>query len=70
MEYEVLLNLSEKNREKIKSLICEIHLLNDQHYQSWENLQNKLKQHFQSITIQKNSYSEKILLCFAKNPRV
>lgn len=68
MEYEILLNLTTNNWKKIKNLICEVHLFSVQDLQNREKLKTELQTYFQSITIQKSPYTDKILLCFASLP--
>lgn len=65
MEYEVLSDLSNENRKKIKNLIAEIHLLSDSDLSKRNHLKSQLSTYFSHLEIIPSKYTDKILLVFA-----
>lgn len=67
MEFEVLQNLSDLSRSKVKCLICEVHLLNPELEQQWEALKATLQARFEEFLRQRSPYTDKIGICFCRN---
>lgn len=65
MEFDVLSSLSFENRKKIGSLIIEVHLLNDEFNERWNNLYSNLKEKFSHVELIPSWYTEKIFLVWA-----
>ena len=65
MEFESLNALSQENREKIKCIAIEVHLLNDNLETERKGLSLKLSQEFTNITIFPSPYNDKIFLTYA-----
>ena len=64
MEFEVLFDIQEENREKIEAILCEIHLLSSTDEENFPILISLLKSHFAHVERNPSPYSEKIWLCF------
>lgn len=65
MEFEVLSSRSEFEREKIKNLIVEIHLLNEEMKSDWNQIFLKIKNIFWNVEIINSWYREEIFLVWA-----
>ena len=65
MEFEVLSSRQTSTFQKIQNIIIEIHLLDKTKEQQYQQLLEKIQQHFPTIHIQKSEYNQKILLLFA-----
>ena len=65
MEFEVLNNLTDTIWNKINSLVLEVHLLNTELEKWWNDLQLKLKNHFNKVKIFSSNYTDKIFLIYA-----
>ena len=62
MEFEVLDSFSDFEREKIESLIVEVHILNDEMKLNWNQIFLKLKNIFWNVKIINSWYREEIFL--------
>ena len=62
MEFEVLDSFSDFEREKIESLIVEVHILNDEMKLKWSQIFLKLKNIFWNVKIINSWYREEIFL--------
>ena len=60
MEFEVLFDIQEENREKIEDILCEIHLLSPTYEEKFPDLISLLKSHFTHVERNPSPYSEKI----------
>lgn len=65
MEFEVLSSRSEFEREKIKNLIVEIHLLDEEMKSDWNQIFLKIKNIFWNVEIIDSWYREEIFLVWA-----
>lgn len=65
MEFEVLSSRSEFEREKIKNLIVEIHLLNEEMKSDWNQIFLKIKNILWNVEIIDSWYREEIFLVWA-----
>ena len=64
MEFEVLNNLTDDIRNKISSLVLEVHILNDELENWWNELNTKLKKYFKEVKIFPSEYNDKIFLVY------
>jgi len=60
MEFEVLFDIQEENREKIEVILCEIHLLSPTYEEKFPSLISLLKSHFTHVERNPSPYSDKI----------
>ena len=65
MEFEVLNNLTDNIWNEIGCLVLEVHLLNTELEKWWNDLQLKLKNHFNKVEIIPSNYTDKIFLIYA-----
>lgn len=66
MEFEVLLDLHDAERKKVKSLICEVHLFGEKEERDFQRLKQRLAEHFSQLEWQPSPYSPKIGLLWAR----
>lgn len=70
MEFEILDALTDLERKKIKSLICEIHLTSDEAQSHFKALKAKIASKFAHADYFPSPYTEKILLLRAYTPNL
>lgn len=67
MEFEVLENINRDDRNKIWSIIIEIHIFNEEFKKNWDKLEKNLKKYYKKISRKESKYSKNIFIIFAKN---